>query len=406
MARLIRDVSLVVLITILFLIAINMGAWVYLGNTSNNDRDWKGKWQISPQSRRGIEIRKRVLDTDDEAYLESLESGPVLRPHTVLHFTNGNSTDEYTVGVEAIRYESGWTDELVNQKMASDNTVYVFGGSTNFGHGVSSDNTIASFLNDQDPDHIYLNFGINSYDSIREVDKLLYLLRQGFRPKKVIFIDGLNDLTTFASAPYRAHDKPRTQGFLIGRGKPALIFGVINSTNMLLAFAYSLPITHLYYQLAKPEPNVPYGTLDANRDPLDYRMLAYYYRNQFIYADENLHTIQTDWVQFYRENIKFVKQLEDAFGFEAYFYFQPFGILEPENPFLTPVYFDSIAIRIAQTFTKGASLAINEGSLDMIDCQDAFSAIDKSAAFVDATHYSPSGNEALASCILAGMEKP
>ena len=60
---------------------------------------------------------------------------------------------------------------------------------------------------------------------------------------------------------------------------------------------------------------------------------------------------------------------------------------------------------ILNEFTSAASVAIRDGSLDMIDCQGAFSDIDKSTAFVDATHYAPSGNEAMAACILAGMNE-
>ncbi|MEJ2138054.1 MAG: hypothetical protein P8Y61_01150 [Gammaproteobacteria bacterium] len=402
MARLFRDFSVFVLITLLLAVVINAAAWLYIKNAPGNDRGWKGNWQINPESSRGIELRKQIFSTDNEEFLRSLETEPNLRAHTVLSFTTGSSTPAYTVGAESIRYESGWTDKHVRQLLKANDTVFVLGGSTTFGHGVSGDDTVSAYLGRQNTKLAYLNFGINAYDSLREVDKLVYLLRQGYRPRQVIFIDALNDLTTFISTPYRSHDKPRVQGFLIDRGKPALIFGT--GANMLLAFAYSLPITQLWYQLSAPELDVPYGSLDANRDPIDYQLMSFFYKNQFAYGDKNLAAVQDDWLQYYQDNIRFVQQLGAAFDFEAYFIFQPFGVVEPDNPFLLPSYNGSIGQRIPLSFTQAMGAAIAAGELDMIDCQDAFSGIDKSKAFVDATHYSPTGNEALARCILSGIE--
>lgn len=404
MGKLIRDASVMLLVTFILFVLANLGAWIWLNNNSDDDRGIKGRWQVNPVSARGQELRKNALHTQDDELLRQLETAPHLRSHTVLQFTSGVSTSAYKVGLQAIRYQSGWTDDSVEAMLRDEDVVFVLGGSTTFGHGVENDDTVTAYLNRQDPDKTYLNFGVNAYDSLREVDKLLYLLRQGYRPSGVIFVDGLNDITTFCSTPYRAHDKPRTQGFLIDRGNPALIFGTPVTRNMLLGFAYSLPVTHAYYRLLKPSADLPYGSLNANSDLLDFRVLSHHYRNQFEYCDKNLEAVTEDWLRYYQENIRFIKGVAEGFGFEVDFVFQPIGVAERDNPFLNPSYFEGIGFRTAREFTTSAKNAIESGSLAMIDCQSAFADIDKSKAFVDATHYSPSSNDALASCILDGAQ--
>jgi hypothetical protein len=400
LVKYIKDAALMLLIGLSILIALNVGAWLYLTSAGQNDRGWKARWQVDAQSRQGISLRKQVLQTQDTDYLASLDTAPVLRPHTVLQFTSGLSTKAYTVGIEGIRYEANWTDEFVERKLVDGNSVFVFGGSTVFGHGVAAENTLAHFLGEQDPKHTYLNFGVNAYDSLRELDKLLYLLRQGYRPRAVIFVDGLNDITTFSSTPYRAVDKPRTQGFMIDRGELALNFGSPVLRNMVMAFAYAMPLTHLYFQLVEEDPGIQYGSLDANVDPLKHRNLSWYYKNQFDYADQNIDHIVNDWVGYYKGHTEFVRQLAKAFGFDVYFVFQPFGVVDKDNPFLNPSYFGSSGASTAAAFTQGAADAINAGELNMIDCQNAFASIDRTLAYVDATHYSPQGNKALAACVV------
>lgn len=85
--------------------------------------------------------------------------------------------------------------------------VFVFGGSTAFGHAVPDHETVASFLGERlsamhlpkEP-RIY-NFGRGGYYSTLE--RLLFekLLTEGARPELAIFIDGLNDARPRALEP-------------------------------------------------------------------------------------------------------------------------------------------------------------------------------------------------------------
>ena len=405
MIKIIKDGALVLLIIILLFAAINLAAWYYLINQGDSLAAWNSRIEINAMSSQGIALREKIFDTTDRDFLASLEREPALRAHPVLQFTSGLSTEQYTVGLEGIRYLPGWTDETVLQSLNSDNANYVFGGSTTFGHGVPDDDTVVSYMNKLQPKSNWLNFGVNAHDSIRETDKLLHLLRQGYRPTKVVFIDGLNDLTTFMASPYRTADKPRTQGYLIGRGNPALIFGTPSPRNMRLAIAYAFPITHLYFYLTESDSEIKYGELDANKVNVDYRRMSWHFKNKFSYAQANFDRLKSDWTAHYQKNIAFIRQLGDTFGFEPYFVFQPIGNVVSENPFLLPRYKDSPVAIMAYNFSDFVQQKIADGTLDMVNCHKVFDTIDGSLAFVDPTHYSPLGNKTLAQCVLAAINK-
>jgi hypothetical protein len=75
--------------------------------------------------------------------------------------------------------------------------VFVFGGSTTFGYGVSDDETIASHLQKTlaqakaEPVHVY-NFGTSFYFTTLERVMYQELLLNGFIPDAALFLDGIN----------------------------------------------------------------------------------------------------------------------------------------------------------------------------------------------------------------------
>jgi len=81
----------------------------------------------------------------------------------------------------------------------SDLVVFVFGGSTTFGYGVPSENTVVSAieaeLNDliQDRNVRAYNFGRGYYIATQERILFEKMLLDGYVPDVAIFIDGLND---------------------------------------------------------------------------------------------------------------------------------------------------------------------------------------------------------------------
>ena len=78
--------------------------------------------------------------------------------------------------------------------------IFLFGGSTTFGYGVTDQQTIASYLQDILSDELgrkvlIYNFGRGSYYSTQERILLERLFLSGFYPDIAIFIDGLNDFS-------------------------------------------------------------------------------------------------------------------------------------------------------------------------------------------------------------------
>lgn len=84
--------------------------------------------------------------------------------------------------------------------------IFVFGGSTAFGYGVSDEQTIASYLQEAlttgttRPVRVY-NFGCNSYYSSQERVRFEKLVTSGTIPQAAIFIDGLNDFLYHEDIP-------------------------------------------------------------------------------------------------------------------------------------------------------------------------------------------------------------
>ena len=85
--------------------------------------------------------------------------------------------------------------------------IFMFGGSTAFGYGVTDDETVPSQLQDalQSAEggkavRMY-NFGVASFYSSQELAYFVYELRSGFVPDIVVFLDGINDFHIYQDEP-------------------------------------------------------------------------------------------------------------------------------------------------------------------------------------------------------------
>ena len=114
---------------------VNAAAWFHLLRTPLGPDD--DEYFVHRNSQRGIAIRSRIFNTDDVPLLLAYAASPGIRAHPVLHFAEGPARPHVTVGIEGIRYLPDWTDADVAAWLATPGGVYVFGGSTTFGHGVA-----------------------------------------------------------------------------------------------------------------------------------------------------------------------------------------------------------------------------------------------------------------------------
>ena len=405
LARL-QSLSLSVMLFLVLLLAVNAVALVILlsdPRPGSTDTDIF----VAPGSPEGQQTLRSIFpELEDEELKSLIEDSPSLCAHPTLAYTMGFSRGPYRIGIESMRYEPGWEDVRVKTwLLENDGSGFVFGGSTAFGHGVPGDQTVVSHLNRlyRSRTH-YLNFGVLAYDSIREVDKLLHLLRKGYRPARVLFIDGLNDVSTFAWSTYPALEKPRTQGLLVDRGEVGLIFGYPRANNMVSAFAFSFPVVQLARRLAdlyRPG-GMEVRPRAADRDPLDWReLMVLYYQWDRLQFDRR-QQLAEEIVGHYRENLRFLHQVAEAFDFDVEVVYQPIGLLAQNQPFLRPAFLRSKFQRIYRTVHEQVKAAIRDGPLDMIDCSESLDG--ESLTYVDATHYSPHGNALLARCILGQLD--
>lgn len=90
------------------------------------------------------------------------------------------------VNSEGIRFNG-------NKNKLNKNKIFLFGGSTTFGYGVSDNETIAAQLENELNNTQVINYGAGFYYSTLEKLKFKSLLQKGEIPDKVIFLDGLNE---------------------------------------------------------------------------------------------------------------------------------------------------------------------------------------------------------------------
>ena len=157
-------------------------------------------------------------------------ASPAMVMHPTLPFATQRIENRYfRVGLEGIRYEPGWSDEDVRALLAGSRPlIFAFGGSTTLGHGLAADETWPHMLNgilganvgpaSTATGPVVINFGSQAYDQRTEIDKLIYLLRRGYRPSKVVMLDGWNDLF-IARSNMRAVDRVTLSRLRAGTGR-------------------------------------------------------------------------------------------------------------------------------------------------------------------------------------------
>ncbi|MBX7150564.1 hypothetical protein K1X84_02910 [bacterium] len=105
------------------------------------------------------------------------------------------------INIDSLGFRKTWNESLF------EDTLLIFGGSTIWGYGARDSKTIPSLLSQKIVTKGFkittLNCGEQSYNFTQEIIRLIFLLRDGYRPKYVIFYDGANDvfLTYYYNQP-------------------------------------------------------------------------------------------------------------------------------------------------------------------------------------------------------------
>ncbi|MFH1119573.1 MAG: hypothetical protein V1775_07095 [Bacteroidota bacterium] len=357
-------------------------------------------------------IRKVYPGKNDNDIRELLLPNSPYANHPVLEFQDRMQVSKhYNTGFEGIRFDKKVTRINASEKI--NGAVWVFGGSTTFGHGVSDNETISACLNRLDTDNIYINFGVHAYHQSAEINKLILLLKKGYQPRKVIFIDGLNDIIRMIETNFHPLETPSlaksayTSDYNIATREPGnTILSQLPVARWLKSFIAEDQINDIITGLPWDKYDNVYDPDNLyNTDPKRH-FLSTILRSPYSSVDSaGLEYIIWKLTVFYEANYHFLEKLSKAFGFEFSIYYQPIGILSENNLFwrdqhtrgLNPLYrnFKFIVPRIRDQIARWNFPGFYDISAVHDVCPDCY---------VDLTHYNPELNGKIAEAILMTVQ--
>ncbi|MFA7379591.1 MAG: hypothetical protein WC150_03970 [Bacteroidia bacterium] len=265
-----------------------------------------------------------------EVIADLYAQAPNVKSHPVLEFmTTPCLGNYYRVGFENCRYNSYIDSSNIQQKI-NQNT-WLLGGSTTFGYGVPDDETFAFFLNQLDTANTYINLGAPSFHQRLEIEKLIVLLQKGYRPKRVIFLDGLNDLVSLTSSNFDAAELP---------AKPYNAYAqdfCVENMGINKNLPYVLPVVKLWYRYRASVIDKTQNTAQENI----YDAGALYNKQPYLHYQLNkLHEPAPDSAllqkadAYYMANLTLLDALSKAYNFEYAVFFQPLGLMLERNHFI------------------------------------------------------------------------
>lgn len=368
-----RDVAVILLNTLILLVLIELGIRAistlgglsvarglvvdeetahHLDLPSYRDQSWaKVYWQEA------LEVRRRHY-----------------RPHVV--WRRAAYTGE-TIEID----ERGFRRTPGSECREESFVLFALGGSTMWGWGAPDSSTIPAYLQEslartQDRPVCVVNLGEGGFVSTQEVAQLLLELQRGARPDVVVFYDGVNDvIASFQSGQAGDHQNlPLIEARFEDRG--------------VLGFASrKLEL----FRLVRPARSV-LGL--ESRSPL---------------SEKEVSRLAGSVVETYLEVYDVVMKLSDAYGFEAYLFWQP-HLLIGDKPLSAEEerMIDALesALESDQTLVsllRETNRQIGErfeGRERLHDLRDVFAAEERQI-WIDALgHVSPLGNELVARRIL------
>lgn len=183
--------SVVLFVFLLLLVATNVVLYFFSPHETPN-----------PLSRYGLATILRAYPGWNRdsvlALLKETYQGRNYEHHPFAQFKNAPFQGRYlsisSPGFRVVKNQASWPPRSTAEN------VFVFGGSTAFGLGVTNEETIASFLQEilnsrhgPRPVAVY-NFGTPAYASRQEAAQLYDFLTSGVKPDVAVFIDGLNEM--------------------------------------------------------------------------------------------------------------------------------------------------------------------------------------------------------------------
>ena len=252
----------------------------------------------------------------------------------------------------------------------SQKTIWLFGGSTQYGWGVPDSQTIASHLatilsTDQTRYNV-VNHGHTFYFSSQELILFMTLLRHGQKCDLAIFLDGLNDAFQ-GPADYPRFTETTAAGFL----KEEEAASRAESTGITISPSFP-----------------PREILNGLRRRL--------FRPKAAGETEHSAPIRYDPASIYLFNISAAQKMADAENIKAAFFWQPTpfdyirGAEQHRNAFFSP---------IVPIPTLNNVVRLNARNRDFHFIGDVFSNETYEDMYVDRTHYGDTGSRMVAQAI-------
>lgn len=409
-----RDFAVIVLNVLILIILVNVLAALMIKKPDTNKTDNSGFYSPQELFKDSIEFMRVVYPgKSDEDIGELLMLTSPYANHPVLEFQEKiQNSKHYNTGFEGIRFDRSVTS--MNAASRINGAVWVFGGSTIFGQGVSDNETISAFLNRLDTSNTYINFGVHAYHQSDEIEKLLLLLKKGYQPQKVIFIDGLNDLIRMIETNFHPLETPAlaksayTSDYNIATREPEASFlRQLPVTRWLRSFIDESGDNRIYPELPWDKYDNVYDPDNLyNTDPKQHFMSTIQ-RSPYNPVDSaGLRYVVWKLTEFYSANFRFLEKLSKAYGFEFSVFYQPIGVLSKGNPFWrnqatksqNPLFIN--VNYIVPAVRKQISNWNLNGFYDISDVQDSCP-----DCYVDLTHYNPDLNQKIAEAILNAEEE-
>ncbi len=247
----------------------------------------------------------------------------------------------------------------VNRPKNCEKNLYMYGGSTTFGYGVTDYQTISEYLQKElSKDYCVYNHGKASYYSLQENNLFFNHIEINKKIDYAIFLDGINEKCGGHFAAQSLSDN-----FSAFSEKPYLLW-----KKSLRTFFYSMPI----YQLA-----LKFGSNDWINDKSIKSFLSINTCEKNITLDE-----------LFEKRIKARVSLCEKFNVTCYTFLQPF-------PGISGKHSDLLINDEELNYHKKKYFLLSKIKNNIIDLQHVLKN-DYKLSYIDAVHYSPETNLKLA----------